>query len=467
MVADRRTSLPIDEVVRRADDLSVQARAVTGCEVPVVAVALPSSADVVVHLVAAVLGGYTVCFLDPTAPGDKSAVVQAALRPDAVADSTGLHRTDGAGSEELEPGYIAMSSGSTGGGPKGVLTTWESLADFLPNGVEALRLDQSSCWAEPSHPGFDLALTNWLLALSAGASLHVSSSLVDLLRPLAFTGRVGATHVRLAPRFVDLAVAEGEHGARAQLEVWGSGGDRLAPAQAERVLELGVKALVNTYGTSETGGFASAATFTSVDQISERHGSVSVGGGRVGSWGLEATTGAPDRPDDTLLAVTTPWVGFGYLFGGDGVEFPRWDLGRVVTGDRGVEYDGHWFCFGRSGRQVKRSATFVNLDEVDLELREQQGLVTFTVATTVGLLVTLAEGSSTEPEVILDRLSTAVARDLLPDLLVHVPRLPRLGNGKIDQAGAGRIAEQLSGQAADDPGAPTGRRARFSPIWGS
>ena len=68
---------------------------------------------------------------------------------------------------------------TTGAGAKGVLTSWACLADFLPHGAEALDLDATSRWAEPTHPSYDLALTNWLLALGAGASLHVSGSLAE------------------------------------------------------------------------------------------------------------------------------------------------------------------------------------------------------------------------------------------------------------------------------------------------
>jgi acyl-CoA synthetase (AMP-forming)/AMP-acid ligase II len=143
-----------------------------------------------------------------------------------------------------------------------------------------------------------------------------------------------------------------------------------------------------------------------------------------------------------MLSVSTPHVGEGYLFGGEDLDFPRWEEGRVVTGDHGQEVDGDLFCLGRSGRLVKRSATFVDLDEVDLVLRDQQDLVAFTVATLEGELVTLVEASSRGLDGVRDLLATQVAPDVVPDALVAVTALPRLGNGKPDQAAALRLAER-------------------------
>ena len=128
----------------------------------------------------------------------------------------------------------------------------------LPDG-SPLELDEGAAWAEVSHLSYDLAMTNLLIALATGCSIHVSSSLGDRLRPLGFTEKVGATHLRVAPRFIDLAANERPGAAARSLRVWGSGGDRLSAAAARQVFDLGVPTVVNTYGTSETVGFASAA----------------------------------------------------------------------------------------------------------------------------------------------------------------------------------------------------------------
>lgn len=448
--------MTLDDALRQAEEIAREVSRCSDRRTPVVAVLLPSSVEAVTHLLAAIVGDHTVCFLDPSDDQRAEAVV-GAVDPDVVVDATGVraprhgrrHRADRTG----DAGYVAMSSGTTGAGPKGVLTTWECVADFVPHGLAALQMDATSCWAEPNHPSYDLALTNWLLAIGAGATLHVSGALPDRLRPLRFAAARGATHVRLAPRYIDLAAAEAGRGIRSEIQVWGSGGDRLTEAHAHQVFALGVTALVNTFGTSETAGFASAATYGSADRVTALDGVVSVGRGRLGPWRLELVPEGPPGAQRDVISVGSPHVGDGYLFGGHGQDYPRWEPGRVVTGDLGVVEDGDIFCFGRLGRLVKRSGSFVNLDDVDVLLRDRRGLASYTVATREGSLVTLVEGSGNALAGVRDDLATWVAPAVLPDAIVPVSSLPRLGNGKADQAGALLLAERALGLVA--PGTPT------------
>ena len=446
VIADARTSLTLPEALRLAEDAAHEVARAASRPQPVVAVVLPASAAAVTQLLAAVLGGHTVCFLDPANEVRANAVLDA-LDPDVVVDATGTRPRPPSSGPRREvvgaPGYVAMSSGTTGVGVKGVLTTWGCLADFLPHGTAALDLDHADRWAEPNHPSYDLAVTNWMLALAAGASLHVSGSLVDRVRPLAFVAKREATHVRLAPGYIDLAATEALRGTPCGVRVWGSGGDRLTLAQATQALDLGVTTLVNTYGTSETAGFASTAAYTSVDELRAVDGSVSVGRGRLGPWRVGLVTEDVWGTGSEVIAVHSPHVGAGYLFGGGGQDYPRWEQGRVVTGDLGLLADGDLFCLGRVGRLVKRRAGLVNLDDVDTALRDLRGIASYTVATRGGSLVTLIEGAAEPLGAVREDLAARVAPGVLPDRLVPVSALPRLGNGKTDHAGALGIAEQV------------------------
>lgn len=444
VVADARTASPTADVLREAEEVARELALAGERQRAVVAVVLPASVEAVTHLLAAVLADHVVCFLDPADRRRADAVLNA-FGPDVVVDRDGLHpqppgRRRPAGARG---GYVAMSSGSTGGGPKGVLTTWACLADFAPHGAAALDVGPGAAWAEPNHPSYDLALTNWLVALTSGASLHVSGSLADRVRPLAFVQRRGATHVRLAPGYIDLAAAEAARGTPCGVRVWGSGGDRLTPERAVSVLgSLGAHTLVNTYGTSETAGFASAAAYASVEDLLVQDGSVSVGSGRLGPWHVELVADDVWGTGSDVIAVHSPHVGSDYLFGGGGHAYPRWEPGRVVTGDRGVVVDGGLFCLGRVGRLVKRSAGFVNLDDVDTVLRGVRGVDSFTVATRAGLLVTLVEGGTHPLDAVREELASRLSPAVLPDWFVPVVRLPRLGNGKADHAGALELAER-------------------------
>lgn len=457
--SDGKAGLTGVELAEAAADAARRVVAVSRRDSPVVAVSLPLSVDLVTHLVAAVTGGFSVCLLDPSASEDHRAAVVAALAPDMVVDADGVRAwtpTTGAASpvpddpaasavpdDPAAAGYIAMSSGSTGGGPKAVLSSWESVGQFVADGARALELDASSVWAEASHLAYDMAITNALVALACGATLQVSPSLGDRLRPLRFADRVGATHLRVAPRFVDLAVAE-QRRAPERLQVWACGGDRLQVGQVEALLELGVPAVVNTYGTSETIGFASAARFTGSAPVPGHRGVVTIGAGAVGGWSVELASPAPPAQGDGLvpevLAIRSAHLPGGLLFGSSAGEYPAWRDGHVLTGDLGVQVDGSFYCLGRSGRRVKRHGLFVNLDDVDVQVRDHTGVSSFTVLTTEGRLVTLVE-STDGVDAIRGSLSSVLSPDLLPDLVVAVRQVPRLANGKVDLAAAAALAE--------------------------
>nr|WP_241248408.1 AMP-binding protein [Nocardioides sp. KC13] len=440
VIADRRTSVGPDALVEAAEELRLALVAAAGVPRPLVAMSLPLSTDAVVALVAAIVGDLSVCFVDPSAAEDHRRALVQALHPDVVLDRSGIRAVASSASarEGMGAGYVAMSSGSTGGGPKGVLSAWAGIDAFVPHGASALSLDDASVWAEVSHLSYDLAMTNLLVALAAGASVQVSSSLGDRLRPLGFCSRVGATHLRLAPRFIDLAAAERVDAAPRSLRVWGSGGDRLSAADARRVFDLGVPTVVNTYGTSETIGFASAARFDAGDELATVHGAVGIGRGEVGAW-RTSLVGAGD-----MLAIGSPHLPGGYLFGSPSGQFPRWDgAERVLTGDLGARRGEELFCLGRAGRRVKRSASFVDLDALDAEVKQAFGVVTFTAATPAGDLVSLVEGRPVIDD-LRRRLATVLRPDSVPDVLLPVAQLPRLGNGKIDQA----AAQLLAGRAA-------------------
>jgi acyl-coenzyme A synthetase/AMP-(fatty) acid ligase len=280
-----------------------------------------------------------------------------------------------------------------------------------------------------------MAMTNLLVALASGAALHLSAALGDRVRPLRFMERVEATHLRVAPRFIDLAVAE-RRDPPASLRVWGSGGDRLHVSHVERVFDLGVPSVVNTYGTSESMGFASSARLERGTDVHSLNGTVTIGTGGVGPW-RTVVAGVGDHP---MLAIQTPHLPAGYLFGTGG-EYPRWHASdTLLTGDAGAEVGGDLFCLGRSGRRVKRHGRFVDLDEVDAALRSHRDVASYTVVTTEGELLCLVETGDEEARALHRGLPAVLRPEILPDRLVPVRKIPRLGNGKIDQARAGALA---------------------------
>lgn len=431
-VADAKALVSDGELIAAAREVAADVAHESGRERSVAAVSLPLSVDAVTHLVAAILGDYSVCFLDPTGPAERRTAILDALAPDVLVDEAGIRRRDDARADDVVTegaGYLAMSSGSTGGAPKAVLSTWSALAAFAGPGAESLELDATACWGEISHPAYDMAMTNLLLALASGSGVRVSGSLGDRLRPLRFAARAGATHVRLAPRFADLAGAEPrpEH----VLRVWGSGGDRFQTAHLAQLFAAGIPLVVNTYGTSETTGFASTARLTATDEIADVQGSVPIGRGAVGAWRTELTDDGAQ-----MLRIRSPHLPRGYLFGEAG-EYPRWEsTDAVLTGDVGARVGDDLYCLGRAGRRVKRNGSFVDLDAIDAVLREAKDIVSFTVLTRSGELISIVELQEARLLNVRRDLAGLLRPEVLPDALVPVRHLPRLANGKIDHVAA-------------------------------
>jgi acyl-CoA synthetase (AMP-forming)/AMP-acid ligase II len=442
-VADRRSSLADSDLLSAAAETADAIRAAAGREHAMVAAVLSLSTDALVMLTAAVVGDFSLCFLDPVATDRRRAVLDV-LRPDVLVEgtTTPAQAATGLAVRDHPPGYVAMSSGSMGGGPKAVLSPWSNIDAFVAAGAEALELDRGSVWAEVSHPSYDVSMTNLLVALAIGCSIRLSSSLGDRLRPLGFSDRVGATHMRAAPRFIDLAAIERSRDGKRSLRVWGSGGDRLPAASARQLFGLGIPTIVNTYGTSETIGFASAVRLTADDDLPTVHGTVAVGTGTVGPW----RACLRDPGDDSMLVIESSHLPDGYLFGWPQGEYPRWETAdRVLTGDLGARRGRDLYCLGRVGRRVKRSASFVDLDVLDSILKETLGVTSFTAAMPTGELVTLVEGSEGRLHGLRRALPTVLRPDTVPDELVVVRQLPLLGNGKVDQGAAERLAAQSVG----------------------
>ena len=333
-----------------------------------------------------------------------------------------------------------MSSGSTGGRPKGVLAGWDGVARFVEAGAAALDLDHTGVWAEATHLSYDMSMTNILTSLAAGARIALGST-SDNLRPLRFAARTGATHLRVAPRTVDLAVAE-RRAAHPDLRVWGSGGDRLMTRHLTALRDLGIPTVVNTYGTSETIGFASAARINPADPPDDHLGAVTIGPGQVGDWSLDLH----DIDDLPMVRIHSPVIPGGYAFGGPSEGgYPVWvSPGTVVSGDVGAAGGGGYFCLGRAGRKVKRNGLFVDLDQIDQDIVDRFDVPSHTVALVDGTLITLVEADASTSRVLQVSLPSFLPPDRVPARLVHVASIPRLANGKVDQRAARDLAADVN-----------------------
>jgi acyl-CoA synthetase (AMP-forming)/AMP-acid ligase II len=205
-----------------------------------------------------------------------------------------------------------------------------------------------------------------------------------------------------------------------------------------------VPEVVNTYGTSESLGFASSAVFRAGADVPAVNGAATIGRGRVGPWRVEVAMAEGAE----MLAVRTPHLPGPYLFGEASGGFPSWVAEDVLlTGDTGTAERSLLFCTGRAGRKVKRHGRFVDLDRVDTAVRAHHRVASFTTVSAAGELVCLVEAGGEALADLEASLPAVLTPDVLPSRLVPVARLPRLGNGKIDHGQAKVLVAQALADA--------------------
>ena len=256
-------------------------------------------------------------------------------------------------------------------------------------------------------------------------------------------------------------------------QIW-VGGERLSAAHVRRFLAYHPAVrLVNGYGPAESCVFVTTHEVTSAD-CDDPDGiplGEAVAGTSVFVLDGDRLCGR-DEPGE--ICVSGDGLAVGYL--GDPELTDRKFVtlpvaGRTVrlyrTGDRGaVGQDGLLRFLGRVDRQVKVRGHRIEPGEVEAHLRAVDAVVEAVVlpdldpsGTCTGLTgyyVPAGQGAGDGPEAVRATLLTKVPRQLVPDRLVPVPRIPVTANGKADHAAlrAAGTPAAASGPAPDPAADP-------------
>ncbi|WP_405434322.1 amino acid adenylation domain-containing protein [Streptomyces anulatus] len=439
-----------------------------------VGLVLPPSPELVATWLAVLDLGAVVVPCDPGWPAQRlrqaftatgpSVVVCAGPLPDPgapVLDVQEALRTPPAGPPGEEPSsgtaYIVLTSGSTGV-PGAVAVPREAARTFLGAMDQDFPLTGRDRVLVLTSPGFDVSVWETLGPLGSGAALvvppYTSRTDVEGLRRLITDEQVTVfqTVPSLLQALLDAPGAVGDTALRLIV----CGGEEMPPRLAERVrAELPGVTLVNAYGPTETTVDATRHPVTTKDGRSLRVPiGGPVGGGTVYVLDAEGALAAPGAVGE--LAIGGAGVAHGYL-GAAGRTAARFlpDPFRGVrgarmflTGDR-VRWtvEGRLDFLGRMDNQVQVRGQRVELEEIEAVLLGHADIVA-----AVALLDT-ASGSGAQltarvvlrrgPEVTAESLRRHLAERLpataVPERLLRVDALPRLPNGKLDRAAAGRL----------------------------
>lgn len=337
--------------------------------------------------------------------------------------------------------YICYTSGSTGQ-PKGVVVTYRGTAHLCESFANSLPLDSGSRVFLFASPAFDMSVSDYVVALSKGAALHVSPGappMGDALYRLLVEQRINAA---MLPPSVALLLPEGP---LPDLSLFMVGAELCPESLVSRF--AGGRAFINAYGPTEITVCATSARLAPDDS-----GPATIGEAlpHIDAYVLDAALQPVPVGVVGELYVGGPSLARGYLGRPDltaerFVPDPHGDVpgARLYrTGDL-VRWrvDGQLDFLGRADTQLKLRGFRVEPGEVEAALRELLGMrqahVTAWRPTSAAELRLVAyvvppPGDLLPPGELRARLRERLPEHLVPVDIVALESLPLLASGKVD-----------------------------------
>jgi amino acid adenylation domain-containing protein len=347
-----------------------------------------------------------------------------------------------------ELAYIIHTSGSTGT-PVGVEVRREALSSFLAAMAHELPITADDALLAVTTVSFDIAGLELLLPLTLGGRVVVADEATaqDGRRLASRLSKGDITAMQATPATWQMVLEAGWQGSRLFTAL--VGGERLQPNLGNQILKRAAT-LWNLYGPTETTIWSTCA------QILSDARTIPIGRPIANTTCLVV--------DDNLKPVPAGVTGE-LLIGGTGLargyrNNPERTAARfvpVVNGAGGKArffrtgdfvrcgYDGALLFVGRRDEQVKVRGFRIELGEIEAVLSAHPGVreAAAVVQGTELSDVRIAAYVAAEPEATIEerdlreRLRSMLPGYMMPALIVMLPNLPRLANGKINR---GRLA---------------------------
>jgi D-alanine--poly(phosphoribitol) ligase subunit 1 len=343
--------------------------------------------------------------------------------------------------------YIMFTSGTTGV-PKGVMISQAAVAAFIEMIGARLRLTPGDRTLEVTELGFDVSVLNMFATWQACASLHVLPA-VRVMNAVGFAREQRLTVWSSTPSLIALLrqIKALAPGALPDLRLAMFIGEPLSTAALEAFHGAAPSCIIeDLYGPTE-------ATVVNTGQRIERSCVITPGRDLV-SIGMALPGNHAEVLDRDLQLVKPGQVGElalrgvqlaeGYLGAPEltARKFPtiageRWYL----TGDSAYR-DEHGFIhhLGRLDNQIKILGNRVELDEIEVRVRELSGLQLVAAlpwptreGVHHGLVVFLAGQPRTPDASLLAGLAQKLPTYMLPSRLIWLDDMPLNQNGKIDR----------------------------------
>ena len=487
------------ELHERAASLAAGLVRALGGRTTRVGLMLGRSVDLPVAILGALRAGIAFVPLDPAFPAERLAFIvrdaglqliltdmRDAAREDWMPPDTALRTLESllaeggtlqapAPAAEGREAYVLYTSGTTGQ-PKGVSIPDRALANFLHTMQRRPGIRATDRLLAVTTLGFDIALLELLLPLTAGACVVIASR-EEARDGHALAGLIAAqqiTVLQATPSTWLQLVESGWHGCSTLRAL--VGGEPLPRSLASALLDRTCE-LWNMYGPTESTVWSTCSRVmddsagitigrpvggTSIEIVDRQNRPAGIGvHGEILIGGAGLATGYVNREALTAERFVTLAVD-----GNTSRYYRTGDVGSWTPG-------GELRILGRLDRQLKVRGHRIEPEDIEACALRMPGVARAHIGVSTGttgdkrlVLYVVAEGRTPDANAVRAHLRLALPEYMIPQHIVLVEAIPTLPNGKIDHR---RLAQQVAlagrGAAAATTPPQSANEAVLHQIW--
>lgn len=333
--------------------------------------------------------------------------------------------------------YIIYTSGTTGIS-KGVKICRKALNKFLEWSIPAYGANENDIWGQFSFLSFDLSIVDIFTCLCSGATLYAMNDVAaKKYRPAGEIAKEKITIWHSIPSAIEFMIQneKSKEYDFTSLRLMSFCGETLKRHQVEFLFGKKNDLIIfNTYGPTEGTLFCTWQELKSSNYLEYCWHSMSIGRAIPG-WNLKLNSVEGFEGKEVLLHGE--FIGKGYLgfvndskFGiieVDGVKTENFETGDIVN-----ERNGNLFFSCRKDRQVKIKGYRVELDEIDLRIREFLNLPCVTVVKNKTLYSFVETHEEIKVNELREFLKTKMELYKIPNGFYTITEIPRNQNQKVD-----------------------------------
>ncbi len=460
-VAQGRATLSYKDLSIFAERIGYAIHQAVSKPCPRVLLAVPQSSAAYAGMIGTLSVGGTFCPLNLQGPSVRNATISAEFLPDVVLfdsvrpsfldelpattpqvdvsrlEARSLSQPIG---ESSEIAYVIFTSGSSGQ-PKGVKIGRKAFSYFLAVARNYFDLKRGERWGQYSNLGYDLAIMDVFLALTAGGTLVPLAGSKEQLMPATAIKEHEIAIWQSVPSVLELMISANQVAAEylAPLRLMSFCGEPLLTRHLEALFAARPEIHVfNTYGTTETTGFNTINCLNSTNYCDSCQAATVALGDDVPGWKLTLRGG--QSANEGEIVVSSDFLSLGYWRDEDRTRAAFRVLSddemnphrSYFTGDWAVRKNSKLYFSSRIDRQVKIRGERIELNEIDACLREEGFAAAYTVFVADELHSFVESTNDVDQERVRGLLAKRLPFHAVPKTIRTLPSLPRNANGKID-----------------------------------